>query len=263
MKQFTKTLIAAALLAGTAGAANASIATGASAEAFFMAYDSTNGKTFDLDLGSNANLVALTGSFTSKLALNYNLKTDANWTSFQTGLDAANTKFGIVVGSGVKSFYTSATPSVFTTATGVVTSGLTTTSLQVTNGSNNDKAAAGRINIGAVSNTALNVSKLVLDTDTSGTGQWAAATGSPSTLANLWGAYSGANAAIDYNAAGAAANFFSTSGSSVKLLGQWTLTDSSLAYQGGAPVPLPAAVWMFGAGLMGVLRLNRRKSMAV
>jgi len=27
-------------------------------------------------------------------------------------------------------------------------------------------------------------------------------------------------------------------------------------------VPLPAAVWMFGAGLMGVLRLNRRKSVA-
>ncbi len=27
-------------------------------------------------------------------------------------------------------------------------------------------------------------------------------------------------------------------------------------------VPVPAAVWMFGAGLMGVLRLNRRKSMA-
>jgi hypothetical protein len=27
-------------------------------------------------------------------------------------------------------------------------------------------------------------------------------------------------------------------------------------------VPLPAAVWLFGAGLMGVLRLNRRKSIA-
>lgn len=27
-------------------------------------------------------------------------------------------------------------------------------------------------------------------------------------------------------------------------------------------VPLPAAVWMFGAGLMGVLRANRRKSLA-
>lgn len=30
-----------------------------------------------------------------------------------------------------------------------------------------------------------------------------------------------------------------------------------------AAVPLPAAVWMFGAGLMGMLRLNRRKSAAV
>lgn len=29
-----------------------------------------------------------------------------------------------------------------------------------------------------------------------------------------------------------------------------------------AAVPLPAAVWMFGAGLMGLLRLNRRRSLA-
>ncbi|NOT12382.1 MAG: hypothetical protein HOP23_11220 [Methylococcaceae bacterium] len=32
------------------------------------------------------------------------------------------------------------------------------------------------------------------------------------------------------------------------------------AFSAPAAVPLPAAVWMFGAGLMGMLRLNRRKS---
>ena len=51
--------------------------------------------------------------------------------------------------------------------------------------------------------------------------------------------------------------------------GSWLLTDSSLTFAAPvvvtppAAVPLPAAVWMFGAGLMGMLRLNRRKSMAV
>ncbi|MDX8129432.1 hypothetical protein QLH52_19180 [Methylomonas sp. OY6] len=38
----------------------------------------------------------------------------------------------------------------------------------------------------------------------------------------------------------------------------------SLTYTAApAAVPLPAAVWMFGAGLMGVLRATRRKSLAV
>lgn len=51
--------------------------------------------------------------------------------------------------------------------------------------------------------------------------------------------------------------------------GKWNFAINgnvgTLTYS-AAPVvatPLPAAVWMFGAGLMGVLRLNRRKSAAV
>jgi len=47
------------------------------------------------------------------------------------------------------------------------------------------------------------------------------------------------------------------------LLGQFTLTAQGLSFSaegGQTAVPLPAAVWMFGAGLMGVLRLNRRKA---
>jgi hypothetical protein len=38
-------------------------------------------------------------------------------------------------------------------------------------------------------------------------------------------------------------------------------SQGKLGFAGGATVvPLPAAVWMFGAGLMGMLRLNRRKA---
>ncbi|WP_415878651.1 hypothetical protein [Methylomonas sp. TEB] len=50
--------------------------------------------------------------------------------------------------------------------------------------------------------------------------------------------------------------------------GTWNFSFSgnvgSLTYTAApAAVPLPAAVWMFGAGLMGVLRATRRKSLAV
>lgn len=48
--------------------------------------------------------------------------------------------------------------------------------------------------------------------------------------------------------------------------GMWNLNlaGAQLTYSAApvSAVPLPAAVWMFGAGLMGVLRLNRRKSIA-
>jgi len=47
--------------------------------------------------------------------------------------------------------------------------------------------------------------------------------------------------------------------------GKWTFSingsTGTLSYvANAAPVPLPAAVWMFGAGLMGFLGLNRRKA---
>jgi hypothetical protein len=50
--------------------------------------------------------------------------------------------------------------------------------------------------------------------------------------------------------------------SDISLIGAFTLAGNTLSYAPAAvsAVPLPAAVWMFGAGLMGVLRLNRRKS---
>ncbi|MEI6065846.1 MAG: hypothetical protein WCP96_00780 [Methylococcaceae bacterium] len=261
MKQFNKTLIAIALLAGT-GAANASIATGASAEAFMQVYDKTQGLTYSLDLGPQANLTALSNSVANHLVLNYDLGKDLKWTNFMANLDTANTKFGIVVGFGIKSLYTSSTASVWNATTRIVTSGLTTTSGQVTAGSNADALAAARINIGVLPvNTALNVSKVVADTATAGTGQWASTASGVNNLDNLWGSYAGAHAAVAF---GNEANFFLTSGKDVKELGQWTLTGNNLSFTTvPATVPLPAAVWLFGTGLMGVLRLNRRKSMAV
>ncbi|MCQ8117436.1 hypothetical protein [Methylomonas rosea] len=57
-------------------------------------------------------------------------------------------------------------------------------------------------------------------------------------------------------------------GELVTFPGTWNFSFSgnvgSLTYTAApAAVPLPAAVWMFGAGLMGVLRATRRKSLAV
>jgi hypothetical protein len=49
------------------------------------------------------------------------------------------------------------------------------------------------------------------------------------------------------------------------ILGSATLAaDGTLAINAGtAPVPLPAAVWLFGSGLMGLVGVSRRRKAAV
>jgi hypothetical protein len=248
MKHFTKTLVVAALFAGT-GAAQASIATGANAEAFLQVYDKSQGLTYDLDLGSVATLVTLAGSPT----LHYDLSADSKWLSFASAMDPASTKYGVVVGNTLKGMWTSASVpnppigSAFTAITNAI------------------KNQAGSINIGSdLANTAENLSKLVSDADTAKTGQWAAFTGGQNPLTTLYGTYGNADAAIAYGVAG---NFYYEVASAGKvtttlLANQWTLAGNSLDFAAPAAVPLPAAVWMFGAGLMGYLGLNRRKSVA-
>jgi hypothetical protein len=50
------------------------------------------------------------------------------------------------------------------------------------------------------------------------------------------------------------------------ILGSATLgADGTLTITGNstAPVPLPAAVWLFGSGLMGLVGVSRRRKAAV
>jgi hypothetical protein len=255
MKKFNKTLLAAALMVA-AGAANAGIAINSAtgAEAFLQAYDSTQGVTYDLDLGIT--LAQLNAGLANKT---YNLSTDANWNTFHGAkFNAATTQFGVVDGYKLTTYFTS------TLASPAVDTG--TNLLKV---SSAIELAANRINAGAPLSAA--GSALAVDGTSDGTGQWADAAGSTNVLDNLWGVPGGSqSAAINYGSTG---NFFSDvnvtgKGLVVTNIGAWTLAGNTLSFAiptitPPAAVPLPAAVWMFGAGLMGVLRLNRRKSAAI
>ncbi len=46
-----------------------------------------------------------------------------------------------------------------------------------------------------------------------------------------------------------------------QLQGQWDLANGQLSYTvaGASPVPLPAAVWLLGSGLMGLVGIGRRR----
>lgn len=244
MRHFTKTLFAAALLAGS-GASQAAISTGLNAEIFLQVYNNVAKATFDLDLGITVNDIA--GSLVEPMAIDLSQYND--WTDFvalSPAFTAANTKFGVVGGAGTTLVFTSiaaAKPNVadsgFDSAVGSVES---------------QAIAINRDNDNSQNN-----SLLVLDTDAAGTGQWNAEGGA---LKTLYGSISAANAAVNYGAAG---KFYSVvndpvlGGTTSDLLGTWTLAGNNLIYAPVATVPLPAAVWLFGAGLMSILGFNRRK----
>jgi len=288
MKLRNKALIAAAIMvaAGSASAAITANNTGAD-QAFLVAFDSAAvntdgslGRTYNLNLGITFDQLAA-GNYTALTSAVASVATDANWTTFTTGM-TSSAKYGIFDGntSAFGAFLSggSVPPQAYGSvdAAGTITGDPT-----VLTGS----LAATTINAHAVEiNKGLgaNASSLILQIPDNSTGQ------ADHTLAGLpfssvWG---GANTGTGYNpltAVGSTANFFKVGyhldfttdytgfgaetivgtpvvfQSDISKIGSFTLASTGLTFAPAA-VPLPAAVWMFGAGLMGLLRMNRRKT---
>jgi methionine-rich copper-binding protein CopC len=200
MKIFTKTLVAAALLAGT-GAASASIATGSNtlSEAYLSVYNSGGTKTFNLDLGLlMGDLV--TNISNSAFTRTYDLtaltasSTGAKWSDFAASL-TGNTTWGVLVnGTSGRSMATSASvPNKFATTPLAVTSvtALTNFANRVNNDAVSDNAGA------TLGDNASNLSSIILDSE-SLSGQH----NLPNTFNDLFGTNSSAQADIAYGQTG-------------------------------------------------------------
>ena len=278
MKQFNKTLIAAALMVAGSATANASIVSSqfgdtSTNEAFLVAYDSavvnadaTIGRTYNLNLGvSFAQLAA--GNFTG---LTKDLSSDANWTTFSTGMTSSAVYMvadGSLAGHGAFVSGDSVAPQANPNDPTQLIFDSTAIAID---------QHVNEINKGMP--VGVNSSLIKQQPDDS-TGQ------ADHTLAGIPfdGTWAGINGFHNLIAVGSTAQFYKGSfsfdtttdftglgdfGTNVTLqsditkIGAFTLAGNSLTFAPAAvsAVPLPAAVWMFGAGLMGMLRLNRRKS---
>ena len=264
MKQFNKTILAVALMAA-AGSASANVTGGSAsqsisvlnnaAELYMSAYDSTSKNTYSFNTGLTL-ATLLTHVNDAAYSASFNLSTDTNWTSGFAGFTAATTTYGLVVGSQLN-------PDFLSTSSAV--GGLPTQA----NDTDVDATAAGiklhaqEINVGMTSN-----SKVVNDSATVGTGQFTSFNtlfgnqSSPSAMAaGLYGS------SLRFYHEGTGLNLAQDAfiGTTEAFVGGWKLSGNNLTFNAAnvAAVPLPAAVWLFGAGLMGLLGLNRRKSMAV
>jgi len=263
MKHFSKSLLAVALLAATTGAANASIAVGSNtlSEAYLSVYDSTQGLTFTLDLGltfgdlvTNLNNDTFSKSY-DLVALTAG-STGGKWSTFAANLHAATTVYGVVASGNAGRLFATG-PEISPTKFNVLNDATTAVTNTKTHIASVNTASIAD-NAGAAVSTALNLSAIISDADTANTGQHNQVN-QFSTL-NL----SKGDAAADINY-GQAGNFYYYLGATsvTAAAQQWTLAGNTLSFAAPAAVPLPAAVWMFGAGLMGVLGLTRRKNTAV
>jgi len=265
MKHFSKSLLAVALLAATTGAANASIAVGSNtlSEAYLSVYDSSRGLTFALDLGLTMGDLVLNLS-NDTFSKSYDLaaltagSTGGKWSTFAAGLNSATTVYGVVAsGTAGKLFATG--PADPANVTKFATTQLASSAAnKLANHIATVNTASIADNAGAAVLTSLNLSAIISDADTANTGQH----DQLGPFSTLNGGKSDAAADINFGQAG---NFYYYGGNAVPVLAaqQWELTGNTLSFAAPAAVPLPAAVWMFGAGLMGVLGLTRRKNTAV
>ncbi len=85
----------------------------------------------------------------------------------------------------------------------------------------------------------------------------------------IWGTSYATNFALDNTAAyGTDLDFYyyQTGGfvlvpNKYKAVGSWSFDGATLAYAAPSTVPVPAAVWLFGSGLLGLVGIARRKEL--
>ena len=295
MKHFTKTLLAGAIALAATGAAEARIADTAQpvtfmgSEMVLTVWNLTAQKSYTLDLGvtqsqflkgnfaglnravADFNLTSLLQASAATDDIRYSVTSGSSSTSSSNvrvasgdyaGLSkkvASLTNYGLIVSGqqGALADFTAVTSTSAKVNTAIISEA---------NNASNVNSATGQ----AAASDAVNVSLFASlgDQGYAGDATWGAnlggALGAFSTMAAVGTNMSlfraslnpGNPALLVFNEFDKSLNF------SVAGLGSANAAGT-LSFINVSAVPLPAAVWMFGAGLMGLLGLNRRKAVAV
>ena len=245
-------LIAAVSCLAIASAANAAVNPGddptQGGELILSVWDSASTTSYTLDLG------VTTRNFDGEGTYAYDLSSDENWSTF---IDGAGSMIWDVVGSdrdtgapSLNGIMASARIGTDSSVTALEAAGYNT--LQT-----NIEQYVNQLD-GLDDNFAANNSYYISGSD------YAGDTG-------VWGSFAG-NVTFATAAYGESMEFWSltTDGyehrgqvfaipNHTKLAGKWTLSGDSLVYTAAAPVPVPAAVWLFGSALAGLVGVSRRK----
>lgn len=254
--------LAAVIAIAVSAPASATIANSGTGngELFFTVWDATNQRSYTKDLGISINTWN-TNTSDGVHSEAFNVSADANWTSFLSGVSNVNSlqwNIGALDGSGADRYLTTA-------------------------------QAIGPMNNEIITQFNDNSDTFLANTNTKGTHPGAASNGS--NLATVavdgnpsfgggpnWGSNFGGKAPFSNAALINSSNFFwlitesSTADGSLPATiaqfanGIWNFaTSGDLTYSQSAvsAVPVPAAVWLLGSGLLGLVGVARRRRLAV
>ena len=277
MKTVTKLVMGAAALVATVGAAHAAQttnpSTGASNLVFFV-NDTTQGTTYSIVLtgegvGSAANSEfnnadALSSSTQGSLNTLYgdasfNVSLTGN-TALQNFISAGNSAGDTLQWGVVGAAYTGSGPSSRETAGAVqvVTTAIDSTSMVSEGESSIDGAIPSDLNTD-VKNLASKTPDAFGGT-TPGIFGTGASSGNVGTLYGTGGDVAGAAIGGSYGLYGLTTNGTSGHNAIAYSLGEVSFNGTSLSFTGNVlPTPLPAAAWLFGSGLLGLLGIGRRR----
>ncbi len=247
-------ILAASVVFAMSGAANAAIlqsnGTVGSGELFMTAWDMVGQQSYALDLGILQRDFLANPSMT----LSYDLSNDANFAPF---LNNSDTIYAIA--GGDDSFQVASTYGVVITSSSSIDTVLLGNATQAMIGSvvTSIDVMAGKSNTAAgdVLDPSLNLSGYAVPGDTgyAGDATWSVnAGGSPfvtTTAIDNTSPFYFAGIASDY-----------ATGVVTELPNVWLLTSTGqLTYAPVSAVPVPAAVWLFGSGLLGLVSVARRR----
>ena len=242
------TLIAAAAALAVAGTANAAINPGSDmaegGEMILSVWDSASSTSYTLDLG------LITRDFDENGTYVYELNADQNWMEFATGAES-------MTWDVVASDRASGMPSV----NGIMTTAKVGTDATVTG-----------VQHGLYNTLQSNIEQYAqalngLSTDYAADDSYFLAGAAYAGSTGTWGSFAG-NVGFATGSYGESLEFWSLTTEVIpgrrpsptaehtKLAGTWTLADNKLVY---TAVPVPAAVWLFGSSLIGLVGVARRR----
>jgi hypothetical protein len=266
--------LAVGVLLAVAGSANAAINPGSvgaptngNSEFFLTVFDPSAQMSYNLDMGGDAYSFYGTNSFAS-----FNLAADADYAAFvgQTDLSytvtAAYRNFDTVEDVAAWGMYSTSgsSASALTTTLNTLTaieggaSRISNMALNI----NGNAAETGQPNSGFASFEINNSSVAVIG----GTGYYDVPTWNDTLGGTGYTASGAVGSALDFYHIGLDVNELVNNGMEVsyaQLLGSWSLgANGMLTYSaaGTNPVPVPAAAWLFGSGLLGLVGVARRKA---
>lgn len=229
-----------------------------SGEFILSVWDDASSTSYTLDLGP----LDTRNFFGERTVAGYDLNSDSNWNSFVSGVDdISELKWDVVASDRDEVDWTNPAPSIngiWTTARYGTDSAVKNVSFSAYNTLQSAVEQYTNILDGLNTDYATNNSYLLSGASYAGdTATWGSWKGNVTFAEAAYGETVNFWQLTTVKGAHPRPGMYTPTASHEKMVGFWTLDDGRLMYS--APIPLPAAAWLFLSSLIGIIGAGRRR----